>query len=316
MPGLDDFISSTPFLRDLANTLGMTKTVEQDPELPSFRPKGFSTFEKDTEKNLDTNPLYYIAKSTKPTDLPEGVRAYRADPTNKYGGGTGVETVPIKGFYRDDPGALPFVNMQTALNKINPQANPLPAPLDKYSISELAIKDLYRRARLSGAASKHGMPSLTPEELAAFALKEGRSDYGVNSFRGSPGEKKMENDVFSTYDIHPQDANFLALIASKKAVADRLGRALPEVWNGTGKNVFNQSGKDYAKDWNAHYEAAKHEKNKELMDLIRRAYADGQKYGLPLVKDNEKNILHQRKNVPYKNGGRVEKPLPGGNKLI
>jgi hypothetical protein len=206
--------------------------------------------------------------------------------------------------------------MQMAINKMNPQTNPMPAPLDKYSISELAIQDLYRRARLAGAASKHGMPSLTPEELAAFALKEGRSDYGFNSLRGSPKEQKMEKDTFATYDIHPNDANFLTLIASKKTAAERLKRTLPEVWNGTGKNVFNQSGKDYAKDWNDQYEAAKNPKNKELMDLINRAYADGQKHGLPLIKDREKNTTTQSKKVSYSKGGHVDNPLPGGNKLI
>jgi hypothetical protein len=68
------------------------------------------------------------------------VSAYRADPTNKYGGGKGVETLPTK----------------------------------------LSGADLYSKARDMSAARTLGVPQLSASQLATLALKEGRPDFGTN----------------------------------------------------------------------------------------------------------------------------------------
>jgi hypothetical protein len=326
MASIDDIISSSPMLSSIANAFGVQRDKYVDPELPYTRPLyGIRT--NDTLTSLNTNPLYYLPKSTVPTDLPESIRSYRADPTNRYGGNTGLETLPYPRFFRDEP-ELPedkWVAQMQNLAKVNnlplDYFTKTGRPIrDTHGVSELAVKELYRYARNAGAAGKHGLPTLTPEELAAFALKEGRSDYGFNSLRGSPKEKKREKELQEIYDIHPNDLNFLMGVASKKDVASRLNIPLAEAWNGTGVNSVNQTGKDYAKDWNYQYEATKHPKNKELMQLIQRAYAEGQKYGFPLMADRVKNTSVRRMKEPYKKGGAVQLPenyrRDGNSKLI
>ena len=105
-------------------------------------------------------------------------------------------------------------------------------------------------------------------------------------------------------------------MAAKQNTADRLGISFAEAWNGTGTNVNKQTGKDYAKDWEAQKAAAAHPKNKLLMDLINRAYADGQKHGFPSKANKDEDSIAHIREVPYKKGGLIDKPIQGGNKLI
>ena len=129
-------------------------------------------------------------------------------------------------------------------------------------------------------------------------------------------EKNFEKQLGDTHNLNRLDKNFLMTMAAKQNTADRLGISLPEAWNGTGVNVNKQTGKDYAKDWEAQKAAAAHPKNKPLMDLINRAYADGQKYGLPSKANIDEDTISHIRHVPYKKGGMIDAPIQGGNKLI
>jgi hypothetical protein len=297
MAGIDDLIANVGFLRKAANAMGMQRQVVEPAELPNqdIRNEFGLAYER-----LQRDPTYYLPRSTVPTDLPATLAAYRADPTGRFGGKEGLETQPIGLFSKST-------------------ANPNdadPNMLNVYNTPSKAVQDLYRAARINGAAAKYGKPAMTPEEIAAFALKEGRSDLGYNSLRGGPKDKAYEEDLLSRFDITPKDSNFLAAVAAKRRLAERKGITFAEAWNGTGTNDFGKTGKDYASDWQAHMAAAQHERNRQLMEVIQRGIADGQKHGFPLRIDREKNTSAKQKKVPYKHGGLVDKPLAGGSKLI
>jgi hypothetical protein len=131
---------------------------------------------------------------------------------------------------------------------------------------------LYNYARGMSVAKKLGLTSLTPQEFAAFALKEGRSDLGNNGVDYS--NPKKTNALMSklTEYVDPQTAEFIALVQEKTDVAKRKGITLQEAWNGTGKSTFGISGKQYSQDWNNHLKAVNSPKNKQLLDFINRAY--------------------------------------------
>jgi hypothetical protein len=234
--------------------------------------------------------LDLFPRSTRPTDLPKELKFYRADPTGKGGGKDGLETLPVK-FINDD-------------NKNY---------VDVYRDPDV----LYKYARLAGAASKYGYPTMAPEEVATFALKEGRADLGHNGIvLRSKKEKDFDKQLAEAHNLPEQERNFLTTVQAKKNLADRKGISFAEAWNGTGTNVFGQSGKDYAKNWEAHKAAAGHPKNKEFMNFINRAYEDGRKHGFPSKANvNEDTISHIRQ-VPYKKGGMIDKPIAGGYKTI
>jgi hypothetical protein len=295
MSGIDQFISESDFLKNLANMVGMKKTVYEPAELPLSR-------EEFARQTLQKDPLYYLPKSTIPADLPKSVAAYRADPTGKYGGKDGLETQPIS---RLTKGGDRYHN-----------PNPDPKTSNTFTDSSKAVQELYRYARLNGAAAKLGYAAMSPEEIASFALKEGRTDLGYNALMGGKKDIDYEKSLRAKYDITDTDANFLAAVAAKRRVADKLGISLAEAWNGTGRNALGTSGADYARDLENHKKAAMNEKNKALLDIINRGIADGQKHGFPALGDNEKNTRSKRKEVPYKRGGDIAKPIAGGHKTI
>jgi hypothetical protein len=286
VPGIKDLIQSSPLLRQVANAIGMQQTVYEAPELPRENAENVD-FDK-----LQVNPLYFLPKSTQPTDLPGSIKAYRADPTGRYGGKEGLETLPQKRLFLGGDQAI----------------NPDPQTSSPYDNSIKAIQQLYRYARLNGAAAELGLPAMSPEEIAAFALKEGRSDLGFNSLSGSLKDKTYEEELRSKYNIPYRDINFLAAVNAKKRVADKLKVPFAEAWNGIGVNEIGQTGKQYALDFEKHLKAAKHPKNKELMDVVMRGFADGQKYKLPTVENRIKDQLETKKQVPYRSGGKVRMP--------
>lgn len=295
MSGIDQFISQYDVLKNLANMVGMKKTVVDPAELPISR-------EEYARQTLQADPLYYLPKSTIPSDLPKSVAAYRADPTGKYGGKEGLETQPI-------------TRLTKGGDRYN-KPNTDPKTSNTYTDPSKAVQELYRYARLNGAAAKLGYAAMSPEEIASFALKEGRTDLGYNALMGGKKDIDYEKSLREKYDITDTDANFLAAVAAKRRVADKLGISLAEAWNGTGRNALGTSGADYAKDLENHKKAAAHEKNKALLDIINRGIADGQKYGFPALGDNVKNTSPTRKEVPYKHGGSIAKPIAGGHKNI
>jgi hypothetical protein len=288
---LDEILQSGErnVINPVKNLMGMRKTVVTPAELPF----GLSDA---NNKYRDTDPLFALPKSTIPSDLPTSINAFRADPSGKYGGAQGIETLPIS--------RLSTGGDRSFKTDTDPKTSTV------LSDAKKATQQLYRYARLNGAAANLGMPSLTPEEIAAFVLKEGRTDLGFNSLTGSPQEKKYEELLRKQYNITSDDANFLTAMYSKKNVADRLGIPFAMAWNGTGVNDAGQSGKDYAKNYVAHKKAALHEKNKGLLDLINRAVKDGQKYGLPLKANESVDSTDKITYEKYANGGNI--PLPEG----
>lgn len=307
MAGIDDLIASYPKLAPFANMLGMQKTVKMEPELPL----GVDDIHRYKSEKYQREPFYAIPKSTLPTDLPLSIEAYRADPAGKYGGKEGLETQPLSRLIKggNTVGKTPMYEPDLDPNTSTIYTNP-----------SKALQELYRYARLNGAASKHGHAAFTPEEIAAFALKEGRTDLGMGGVNfGNKKDIEYDKMLRETYLLPFQDQNFLAAIGSKKRIADKLGISLAEAWNGTGVNSSGQSGKDYAKNWEAHKQAAIHPKNKQLMELIQRGITDGQKYGLPLKADETKYTSIRYEKKPYKKGGSIKMPdsyTTGSWKLI
>lgn len=222
-------------------------------------------YEKPTEAPA-YNPLSAFPADTLPSSMPETVKFYRADPTGKFGGKEGLETLPAKfsAGKVDDPSTL------------------------------------YRYARMAGAANKYGYPTMSPEEVAAFAIKEGRADLGHNDMTlGNKQEKDFDKKLDTLHDIPIHDKNFLTTLMAKKSTADRFGVSLPEAWNGLGVSSAGQSGRDYARNWEAQKAAALHPKNKEFMNFVRNAYEEGRKYGLI----PNKNTQASAGQAPYKHGG-------------
>jgi len=289
MSKLDDLIKSSDTLRSLANTFGMKQEIEVPPELPS------ADLGETKYGLLDQNPLYAVPRSTIPTDLPQNIRAYRADPTGKFGGKEGIETLPINRFLKGG-------------DQYHPQ-NLDPKTSTTYTDPSKAVQEIYRYARLAGAAEKDGLPTVSSQELASFILQEGRSDAGMSG--GSYGGNyvnKLKKDLTSKYNIPNEDINFLTTVADKKRIADKLGISFAEAWNGTGKSIAGKTGKDYAREMEGTSKIAEHPKNADLMAIIKKGIEDGKKHGLPLNENAYKDSIYSKKKVPYNAGGGVEMP--------
>jgi hypothetical protein len=298
MAGIDDIINKHPSLAPIANFIGMRKQVEVPAELPDADLSEYGgVLSKANYK--DTNPLFGIPKSTLPKQLPTSIPVYRADPEGKYGGKNGLETLPQSRFLKGGDQHWEQTND--------------PNKASAYNNSEKAIQQLYNYARLNGAAQKYGYPALSPEEAAAFVLKEGRADLGHNYVAaGNKAEKAFEKTLMDTYNLSKSDANFLTALYIKKQTADRLKIPLAEAWNGTGVNELGQTGKDYASNYQHHLNAARHPKNAQLYAIIQQGIADGYKHGLPLKKNAVQDSLSHTKEEKYKKGGKVK--LPSGHK--
>jgi hypothetical protein len=297
--GIASLVDKFPSLKPVVNSVGFTKTEYKPEELPSQMTASLVGGEPATYEK----PFYGLPASTIPDDLPAGIQAYRADPTGKYGGKNGLETQPLQRF--NEGGNRLFGQEKNTDSQTS----------TSYSDPSKAVQELYRYARTNGAMGAAGYPALTADQMAAFALKEGRSDYGANGSYGSKLWEKTRKELSDKYLLSSTDKAFIATVADKQRVADKLGIPFAEAWNGTGSNG-KATGKEYAADWEHHRQAALKPENQQLMDLINRGIADGQKFGFPLKKDIEKYQTRQAKQVPYKTGGAVSKPLQGNNKLI
>ena len=301
MAGIEDLVGYFPRLAPVANALGFTKTVYDPPELPFG-------IDKRQDNDIEIkNPFFGLPRSTIPEDLPTSIKAFRADPINRFGGNDGLETLPMTRL-------LTGGNHVGKIHMYKPDLNPETSTI--YTNPSKAVQELYRYARTNGAAAANGLPSLPPEDLAAFLLKEGRTDLGAGGGSGDRYTREFRENVLSKYDLTPKDTSFLSLLQNKQRLAKKLNIPFAMAWNGTGVNEVGQTGKQYAENYEAHKQAVAHPKNQELMDLINRGMEDGQKYGFALREDRVKNQTSKRKQVPYKKGGMVDKPLVGGAKMI
>ena len=302
MAGIEDLVGYFPRRAPVANALGFTKTVYDPPELPSVAGKddeqGYSVEAK--------NPFFGLPRSTIPNDLPASIKAFRADPINRFGGNDGLETLPMT---RLLTGGNSVGKVQMYKPDLNPETSTI------YTNPSKAVQELYRYARTNGAAAANGLPSLSTEDLGALLLKEGRTDLGAGGVHDKYTEE-FRNKVLNKYDLTRKDITFLSLLQNKQRLAKLHNIPFAMAWNGTGDNGVGQTGRQYAENYEAHKQAVAHPKNQELMALINRGMEDGQKYGFALREDRVKNQMSKRKQVPYKKGGMVDKPLAGGAKMI
>lgn len=181
------------------------------------------------------------------TKIPFEIGGYRADPTGKHGGKDGLETLPIK----------------------------LNAP------------ELYGKVRAMAVGAKYGVPQLTPEQLAAIALKEGQGVSGVFGVDPVTVKGKDGKTEFMPYDpnmkgdkelfdkliaegLSPQSAAFAVRLKNKDETARRLKIPLASAWVGTGHSGY-ESSREYANAMRHFDKAATHEKNQAFVEFIRSA---------------------------------------------
>lgn len=299
MAGLQDLIEAYPSLAPVANFFGAKKTVYERPELPM-------NLQDLSKSDLQKNPLAGIPRSQIPADIPTSIKAFMADPSNKFGGGKGIQTIPLQRF-------------QVGGDKYHP-TDPNLETANTLNNSTKANQEIFRYARLAGAASKYGYPTLTPEELTALALQEGRSDFGYNGGgfgkKGSNYSNKLFDEMSNKFNAHTDDLGFMATIADKKRVSEKYGIPFANAWNGTGISDAKKTGKQYAEEWKQQYEVATRPENSQLYDLIRKAYSHGTEHGLPLLENQLQDTDVTKKEVPYRRGGTVDKSIAGNNKLI
>jgi len=197
---------------------------------------------------------------------------------NPYDGGTLVEEMykraknpTVAGYTPDNlPKNLQFFRAGFKAQNTTPEGlETRPTTFDRGYKDDVA--HLYKMSRGLGLAKKMGYASLNPEEIAAFVLKEGRSDLGSNGSDPTNPKSNELVDKLSKVVDYPT-AGLIATLQEKAEIAKRKGITLQEAWNGTGKNSFGISGKQYSQDWNNHLKAVSSPKNKALLDFINRAY--------------------------------------------
>lgn len=128
---------------------------------------------------------------------------------------------------------------------------------------------------LSGykTAQELGAPKIPPEKLAAIALIEGRSDFGYNAWNtNNPRAVKLYNDLLEK-GVKPREAGFSAAILDKYETAKRLKIPFEHAWHGTGKSIWNTTGRTYSENVKAAEKALSHPSNKDMYEFIRRSYS-------------------------------------------
>jgi len=228
---------------------------------------------------------YWLNETDAPNTDKMRVPAYRAglkpkdtDPK------TGLETLPMRGKDINDPSlhGVYNPNVSGSWKQTNKKTDPY-----------LPMSQLYARARSMKAAEHLGIPQLTPEELAGLVLQEGGAGMGGGIvYGGNPKEDKIYN-MLKEHGINVDNAGFLTQMKTKYDLAKRLKKPFGELWNGTGKNWAGTSGAQYAKNLEKQINAAKHPKNKQLMDLIHMGLAHGEAYPhkKPMPKGTPKHDL-------------------------
>ena len=228
--------------------------------------KAFSDYKRKIDPGYD--PLQSFPRSTRPSNIPQTLTSYRGD--EKTGG---LETLPQSRF-----------DMRSPLKTDNRYWQ------DKDGTRTRDLTEMYARARVLGAAQRHGLVSLTPEQFGAMVLKEGRPDAGFNSFMPGNPQDYRYREKLNTYDMSDTDKDYLGLIEYAQRISKKRNIPFEAVWNGTGRSLdTGKTGFDYAKAMPVHRKAYLHPKNAEFRQYIQNSYNDGMKHGFALLKDYKKN---------------------------
>lgn len=236
-------------LGELAYDVKQTAQIlfsKSEEDVDTFAKRGFPSYM--TKANPDTwarTNAQAMLGSFDPRTLPKtmpDIKGFRADPIGRYGGKEGIETLPTV--------------FSSVANSPYAQGSP---------------DEIYSFVRTLARAKKYGVPQLNAEQLTALLLKEGKSTFGTLSFDtndkvGGEIYRKLKDEGLS-----PAAAGFAVLVKQKKEVAARLGITFEEAWNGTGRSWAGKTGKDYAEDFPHHIKAARHPKNKQLVQFIQSA---------------------------------------------
>jgi hypothetical protein len=265
MAGLEDLI--TGYVSDpLRKALGTYVPKAGPTELPTEYPEPFND-----QFGVET-PFDGMRRSTVPTDLPPRIRSYRAD--ERRGG---LENLPQSRFDNTSP----------LKSDVRYWAATSDSKKTPYAAHE--IQKMYAFARLNGAAHKLGLPTIGPEQFAAMVLKEGRSDAGFNMFKPEAKPDVEFRKRLDQFNIPEKQKDYLGMVNYADRIAKKKKVPFQAVWNGLGKNWKGQTGFDYAEAIKAHEQAALNPKNKDFLGLVSRAFSEGEKYGLPLVKEKQRD---------------------------
>lgn len=167
---------------------------------------------------------------------------------------------------------------------------------DKETIGKLlsAYKD---------AAAAHGLKMLSPDDLTAMALVEGRSNFGYNDYNVN---NKRAFNIAESLKEKGHDryaAGFPAAIVDKQMTAERLGVPFYQVWNGAGPK---------AKEYNQRIEKSRYAvedpRNQPLRNFIRQSMG----YKNPQVSEAETEQIPvaeaPQEMVEAKKGGAIKMP--------
>jgi hypothetical protein len=204
------------------------------------------------------------------TGLP-ALLGYRADPKNRSGRGTGLESVPLK-----------FVGNKSAYKL--PEVNPLNVDALRQNMEAL------RYARELG----YPMPpeANDPKFWAGIALEEGRSDFGANGFNTNNKKAiELHDKVSDRFGSMP--AAFAAAVFDLGQTASRRKIPFAHAWAGLGttdqKNDEGEiregsqyhTGANFPTYLQSFIDAAGHPKNKDFLGFIDQ-HLNGQDYSTPL----------------------------------
>lgn len=169
-------------------------------------------------------------------DPADVLQVYRPDPTGKFGGTGGIETLP----------------------------------------TTVSRSEAYELASILKAAREAGMPELTPQQLANMILLEGRGDAGGSYYSyNNPKYRGLAALLEKQYPENLTGPAFAATVREKADTAKRTGLPFDMLWNGAGKIPgTNWGGAEYNQRAKAFKEspALQHPKNAEFMDFLNRAY--------------------------------------------
>lgn len=239
----------------------------------------------DDNYNADYNEremasLEGFRRSTIPKKFPKNIPAYRGD--ERRGG---IETLPQSRFDARSPLKSDVRYWQAT-------------SADAKTLTP-EIKRMYAYARLSGAAQKLGLPSVSPQQFAAMVLKEGRPDAGFNAFTPRAKPDLDFRAKIDQYNIPDWQKQYLGMLNYAQRISTKKKVPFEAVWNGLGRSLDSgKTGFDYAKAMKTHQDAALHPKNKEFMGFINNAFQAGARYGLPTMKQKARDTDEYLKSDP------------------